>query len=812
MKKLPLRFSPILWACRHVKKCRLFILLPFLLIISISKTQAQSTSLKFTDGQKKAIVGATVKIQVRSDSTKTVFRLTDTLGVARFNSLTNEQYLVSATSVGFKPVQRVIKAKPQEFVFEMTETNSDLKEVVITAKKPLLRQEDDVTIVDAEQLAPSSINGYEVIEKTPGLFIDTEGNIYLSSSTPATIYINGREQKMSASDVASMLKNLPSNSIERIEIMRTPSAKYDASTAGGAVNIVLKKGTKIGLTGSVNAGANQGKFGDQYVGFNLSNNAEAKTSYLNMNLTKSNKFESLIANRKITETFDLSQNSYTIFPANSLYSGFGFGNVLSKRWEYNYDANVTYNPNKSFLQSVNREYIGTKTLSEIDNNTNNNIVGFLMNHGISTKYKIDTLGSEIVGNFSYNYFSKSTGQNFNSTIIDSPKSNAYNADFSSVRHLYVGQIDLTNKFSNNLKLETGLKSSVQGFNSSANFANKTGANLPNNLTDNNYKYQENINAGYLMFSKTINKVVLKAGFRVENTNMNGRAILPKDTTFVINRTDIFPYVHLSKNITKIAGFQLKAFLIARRSITRPTYDYLNPTLQPINQFLYQVGNPSLRPQFTQTFEANISVDDMPIFAIGRNYTSDVFTNVVYQDAKNPSISYNTYDNLGKNTEAYFRLLGGIPPTGRYFFAFGLQYSFNHYEGVYERKPLDFERGSWRIFTFQRFKIDDQTNISLNGFLMLNGQQQFYLLENFGNLNLNMNRYFFDRKVMVSVYVNDVFFTNRNSFTLNQGSIASAGTRYSDTQRMGLTVRYNFGKKKKPEKVNMFEIESMSSNK
>ena len=308
------------------------------------------------------------------------------------------------------------------------------------------------------------------------------------------------------------------------------------------------------------------------------------------------------------------------------------------------------------------------------------------------------------------------------------------------------------------------------------------------------------------------KIVVKAGFRVENTNMDGRGILPKDTSFVINRTDLFPYLHFSTNIVKIAGYQLKGFLIARRSITRPSYDYLNPTVQALSQFLYQVGNPSLRPQFTQTYEANISVDDLPIFALGRNYTSDIFTNVVYQDAKNPAVSYNTYDNLGKNTETYFRLLGGIPPIGRYFFAFGLQYSLNHYEGTYETKPLDFERGSWRIFTFQRFKFDDRTNISLNGFLMLNGQQQFYLLGNFGNLNLNLNRYFFNRKVMLSLYMSDVFFTNRNSFTLNQGSIATAGTRYSDTQRVGFTARYNFGKKKKPEQVNMFDIENMSSNK
>ena len=432
------------------------ILLLFFSISMIYKVQSQSLSLKFINTQKKAMIGVSVKMQNRSDTTKILFKITDTLGITQFSVLPNEQFLVSATSVGFKLFQRIIKGQSQEYVFEMIENTNYLKEVVVIAKKPLLRQEEDVTIVDAEQLAPSSINGFEVIEKTPGLYIDTEGNVYLSSSTPATIYINGREQKMSANDVASMLKNLPSNSIERIEIMRTPSAKYDASTAGGAVNIILKKGTKIGLTGSVNVGANQGKYGDQYVGFNLSNNVETKTAYLNMNYTKSNKFESLFANRKISETLNLSQDNYTVYPANSLYSGFGFG-IIGKKWEFNYDANITYNPNKSVAQGINKQYFGNQIFSEISNNTTNDVIGFSMNHGISTKFKIDTLGSEIVSNFSYNYFSKSTGQDFNSTLLDNQKVNNYNADFNSIRHLFAGQIDLTYKFSNKIKLETGLK-------------------------------------------------------------------------------------------------------------------------------------------------------------------------------------------------------------------------------------------------------------------------------------------------------------------------------------------------------------------
>lgn len=91
----------------------------------------------------------------------------------------------------------------------MKESQSSISEVKITGRKPLVRQEDDKTIIDPEPIANTSTNSYELLEKTPGIFMDQDGNIYLSSATPATVYINGREQRMSASDIASILKNLP---------------------------------------------------------------------------------------------------------------------------------------------------------------------------------------------------------------------------------------------------------------------------------------------------------------------------------------------------------------------------------------------------------------------------------------------------------------------------------------------------------------------------------------------------------------------------------------------------------------------------
>ena len=109
-------------------------------------------------------------------------------------------------------------------------------------------------------LAGSSSDALEILEKTPGTVVDQDGNVYIASTTPATIYINGREMKLSSADIASLLKSLPAEAVSKIEILRTPSSKYDASGSGGIINIVLKKGVKLGTNGSVYGGWYQGVY------------------------------------------------------------------------------------------------------------------------------------------------------------------------------------------------------------------------------------------------------------------------------------------------------------------------------------------------------------------------------------------------------------------------------------------------------------------------------------------------------------------------------------------------------------------------
>ncbi|QMW06490.1 outer membrane beta-barrel protein [Spirosoma foliorum] len=775
--------------------------------------QSRSLQIRLQEANQQAVLGATLQLTDRADTTRKLYALSDTAGKAVFSIAAGHSYRLVVTSVGYKPIRREpLPGVGQAAVtLIMTPDNVQLQAVSVTAAKALVRQEDDKTIVDPEPIAATSTSAYELLEKTPGLFLDPDGNVYLSSTTPATIYINGREQKMSAADIASILKSLPPNSIARMEILRTPSARYDASSSGGIVNIVLKKGISLGLTGSVNAGFNQGRFGNQFVGLNLNNSQGKRSSYLNLNYTRRNLYEQVQTNRAFAPDSILRQDAYTTYPAQVFYAGYGLGFELSKKWDLNLDGRFSWNESSSSASNSNQiSQISTNRLASDNLNLTDGSNRMLsISQGLNTKYKIDTLGSELITDVSYNFTGNRGDQVFSTQYLQPEGATTFgDGNFDSQRHLITAQSDLKYKLSKSITLETGVKSTWQNFTSQQNYFSLINTQrLPNTARTNAFEYRENINSGYAQVSKTFGLFMLKGGLRLENTNMDGHQRIPTDTSFKINRTDLFPYVYLSRRVAKIAGYELRSYLVYRRSITRPAYDYLNPAARYVDQYLYDRGNPALRPQFTENYEVNISVEDRPLFAIGQNNTRDIFTNVVYQDPTNRSLAYRTYDNLGTNKETYFRLLAGIPPIKRYFFVFGAQYNHNQYSGVYENKPLNFSRGSWSFFTYHSLKIDPRSTVTLNGFIRTRGQLQFYELSNFGGLNLSLNRKFMDNKLLVTFTANDIFFTNFYEFTLQQGSVSATGLRRNDTRRFGMTLRYNFGVRKKEERVNMFNVDA-----
>ncbi len=777
---------------------------------AITKAQNNATFLKvFLQADKNDTVkNATVQLFSLPDSNliKTEVFTTE---VILFEVNNFSKYFIKTSCIGFEEIIKTIaisnKSLSTTILLKRTATN--LQGITVVSKKPLIKQEDDKTIVDAEVLANSSTNAFEILEKTPGAVVDQDGNVYLSSINPATVFINGREMKLSSADLASLLKSLPAGSVSKIEILRNPSAKYDAASSGGIINIVLKKGIKLGSNGSVNVSHFQGVYGTTSAGLNINKSIGKINSYISYQYTKKNSFEEIKSNRLIqTDASLLAQKSFTTYPSANHYIGAGIDYAFTKKFNIAYDVRTTTNNNTS--NTINNNTIFNNITQQVQAQTNSDIATknkwFYIGNNLSGKYKIDSLGSELTVELDYNRFNSNNNQFYtNNFLLPSRPIILGDGESNNYKNIFVAQTDLTYKLPNKITLEAGFKFTYSNSKNSALYFLDT-ANIGRKVDDfqtNTFKYKETITAAYLQVAKTFWGFTLKPGIRLETTNILGRQLIPKDTSLSIKRTDLFPYIYLRHKLFKLMGMQLVGNAIYRRTIKRPYYEILNPFPMYVDQFLFDVGNPNLKPQFTTNYEVNVMVEDFPVFAFGQRQTKDIFSNVTYQDDAT-KIAYRTYDNLGKNDELYFRIIGGIPPGGKYFFYVGAEHSFNKYEGVYQNKPLQYSRGSWVFFLYQEWKATNTFTLNMQGFMRTKGLQNFYELNNFGGLYLSANKKILKKKGNLILSINDVFRTNQNQFTLNQANVSASGSRINDTLRIGLTFRYSFGLNK-PKENNEF---------
>ncbi len=780
------------------------------LILVCSRTVAQSVRLQIT-----------VKTPGKDSATNAsiqLFSLPDTIlqqsqisqpGKTSFLVHPYASYLLRVSSVGFETAEKTVAvaAKPVSVTIEPVTRKNELKEVTIVSRKPVLRQEDDKTIVDVAVLANSSTNAYEVLEKTPGIVVDQDGNVYLNSSTPATVYINGREMKMSTDDIASLLKSLPAGSISRVEILRTPSARYDASNSGGIVNVVLKKGIKIGTTGSVNMRYDQGVYGTQTAGLSLNKSVGNINSYIAYQYTRRNYYEDIVSGRNVAADSLLTQNSSTLYHTTTHYVGGGVDITLSKKWNIAYDLRLTGTRNRSTATSTN-DIENTLTQNEffksqtpISNRGNTLFAG----NTLSSRYKIDSAGSEWTNDLDYTWSRNTNTQLYsNNYLVPAVPALNGNGNVLTMANIVSLKTDLLLKLRHKFSFETGISLSYADNNNTAAYYKQTG-NMPvqtDNYQTNSFTYRENISAGYVQLTKSLFGIIFKSGLRLEKTNTTGRQFIPTDTSFAIDRADLFPYFYIKRNLFKILGYPLTGNAIFRRSITRPGYDALNPSPKFVDPFTYDAGNPKLQPQFTTNYEINASYNDFPVFAIGVNDTKNIFSKVTYQD-DSTKIAYRSYDNLGKNKEIYGRLFGGLPAGGRYFMYMGTQYNYVMYDGTYQGEPLNYKRGSWTFFTGHEFKVSPTLRFDLNAWMYVNGFRAFYELKNMGQLNYSITKTLLANKLSIILSGTDVLKTNVSSFHLQQGNVLVNGRRVQDSRRFGITFRYNFGVAPKEEKKPAF---------
>ena len=544
----------------------------FVLLAFSSIAQNVKGTVKDADG--KTIANASVSLLNAKDSSVIKLAVTDAAGQYEFKNIKNGRYLTNIAFVGYtaaySPVFEVSGSGDANVAeVDLKKLSGELKDVTVTAKKPIVEVKADKTILNVE----NSINAVgsdalELLRKAPGVLVDKDDNISLSGKNGVQIYIDGKPSPLTGQDLAYYLKSLQSTQIEAIEVITNPSAKYEAEGNAGIINIRLKKNKSFGTNGSVNAGYNIGINPKYNAGFSLNHRNKKVNLFGNYNYNKTtNEGFMNIYRIQLDTIFD--QHSKMLFKNQSHNFKAGLDYFINSKNTIGVMVNGNLaNPhfsNQSHTAIVYQPTGDTDRILKADNSS----VSDRDNVNANLNYHFgDTSGHVLDVNADYGYYNIKSDQyqpNFyyDPTGIDLQNQYIYNMIAPSKIDIYSAKIDYEQKFKKGTLGYGGKISYVKTTNNFDRYNVYTNGKFLDTLRSNDFNYKENINAAYVNYNRQFKAVMIQAGVRVENTHSEGishgyrwsdDAYVSYDSTFKRDYTDFFPSAAITYNkIQRING-------------------------------------------------------------------------------------------------------------------------------------------------------------------------------------------------------------------------------------------------------------------
>ncbi len=632
---------------------RTFSMLTILLLISCSLL-AQTTTNRFSGSvadslSKQPLPNATVKIKNSLDTTITAITTTDTKGFFVFKAVKAGNYNMVINYVGYKPL--VLKnipvdesAKPLSIQLGLEAKGLNAVTVTAAAKPFITVTADKVTLNVASSPVAAGGNAYDVLLRAPGL-IEQSGALSLNGKS-VNVLVNGRQSNLTGEDLKTMLTNMPANGIEKVELLSNPSSKYDAQ-GGSVINIILAKNKNFGTNGSVTAGIGTGRFVKYNTGLTLNyrnKNINVYGGYdfmHNRQYYQSNSFRALNGNTSIVE------NEYEVRKRDNNSAKIGFDYDINKRSSLGVLVrgfnNVRYRDvtHNTLLDVANAAKDSTSQILTTGKAT-------FFNPSVNVYYKttLDSAGKkELTINADYFNYKKEWNDDFVTRYYDE-KSAEYglpyllrdNSPANNTVKSFTADFVATTKFA---KWEMGLKTAFTTTDNNILWESMENGNWKNDLNkSNHFIYKENVNAGYINFSKTIKKYSLQLGLRAEQTNTEGNAV----TSNVVNKNDylnVFPNIAVSYNQSATQQFGISY----RKSIQRFGFDIVNPFVIYQSQYSYAQGNPNIQPMLMHSVELSHSYK-YQIFSKVSYTRMDNSLAPVFKRSLTDSAVISTYDNLG----------------------------------------------------------------------------------------------------------------------------------------------------------------------
>lgn len=775
---------------------------------SAASAQTNSGAGKLTgkvlDEKQVSLAYASVSLLKAKDSTLIKGSITEDNGTYNFINLAEGQYLVAINMIGYARVFKgpyAISDLHKSYTIDnvsLVPTAKQLNSVNIVSRKPLVERQVDKTVLNIENsVLAAGNNALEILQKAPGVTVDKDGNISLRGKNGVLVMIDGKPTYMSSEQLANLLRSTEGNAVQTIELITSPSAKYDAAGNSGIINIKLKKNQNYGTNGSLRAGGGYGRYYKANGGLSLNHREKKINVFSDFNYSRNKSWHNLDIMRVNNTTTDQTYFNQT-------------SRDLKTRNNYNYKGGIDYfiDDKNTIGAAVNGYHstgagasdvltlIGSKPLetdSSVKARNPNSYLYQGITYNLNYKSTIDTAGQELTADVDYSRYSSDQNSEYNNNYLNAAGESykpayIFRSSAPSNIKVFAVKADYTYPFGKKMKLDAGVKSSAVRTDNNSVFENFLDNAWQNdNARTNQFMYNENINAGYLNLKREFSGTTVQVGLRAEQTNSKGNSITEQK---VVDRHyfNLFPSIFLNHVLSKDNEIGLSY----SRRIDRPDYGDLNPFISFVDLYTYGVGNPFLNPQYTNAFEFTYSYKKTINVSMGYSHTSDAITRVLLSDTTQKTL-FITSRNLAKKDAYNLNINSPLSifkwwTTNNNLTVFYNKFSTPNLLGV----PYSSGKLAFNFNTNHTVTLNSSTNLELSGFYQSSMVEGTLALKPQYGIDLGASKSFMNKKLNIKLAAND-------AFNLQKWRITSAlpGQNYSVNERnesrvFRLTCTYRFG--------------------
>jgi iron complex outermembrane recepter protein len=775
---------------------------------------AQQVKGIVTDELRKPQVAASVMLMRIKDTSFIKGAATDDKGTFLIESIAAGQYFIRVSAVGFSNYISSPFILDGMSVFTLpnivlNKLNKELGEVTVTSVKPLIEVKADKLIlnVDASPIN-NGLNALELLNKSPGVSVDQEDNIFLKGRQNVMVQINGKALQMSAQVLAQLLKSINSNDVEAIEIISNPGARYDAEGTGGLINIRLKKDKKLGTNGSASAGFYYG----------ITPKADASFSFNNRN-KKTNLFGSMSLYRGArTMKIDLDQiTSDAQFNRKTTSSSFSRNNNARIGFDYTPNRKHTFGilltggyftPSDEInslteIGNINNTQIDSLLIAETYNEMHN----WNIQPNFNYKYA-DTLGKELKIDFDLSFFrdrSDRMNDNFYRNATNTQTLSTVSSFMAAPRDINLKSIKLDYEQPLNIfkkqkgKLGIGGKVSDVLTDNRFKFMNVVNNEfILNTDRSNDFTYREKIAAAYLNYYTPLSKKLsLQTGVRMEHTISKGNLVAYKpinNKTVERAYTNLFPSAALSYLVSE----KITTTLTYRRSIDRPRYQILNPFEFQLSELDFRRGNPFIRPEYTNTIEMGFLLWQRSNFAISFAKTNGAYLDISdkeYDSATGKLRFVVQPRNLASSQNIGFSFNSLFKITKWWTGNLNMFYNFSALKADYgSDKILNLKTHGGGLRMQNVFTLSKTLTTELSGWYNSGGLRGVYTIRPQGVLDIGMTKKIFKGDGTLRLSFTDFLNIARWSDYTTLGSLYINSQGRWEARQLKMNFTYRFGNK------------------